>query len=62
MAELKEGQKVEQKFLVTIRFKAGNGDTKFTTKDIKESLAELVSKSSTIHTHTNDLKVMVIKQ
>lgn len=38
MAKLKEGEKVKQEFLVTVKFTAGDGDVKFKAKDLSDAL------------------------
>jgi hypothetical protein len=40
MAKLKEGERVAQKFDVTMKFKAVDGDTKYKASDVKAYLLD----------------------
>ena len=41
MAKLKAGEKVVQKFEVTFKFKAEEGDRKWTASDLKEAIGNI---------------------
>lgn len=56
MAKLKEGQKVKQEFLVTLKFTAQDGDTKFKANEIVENLGLVTDMGQEVSIRAKELK------